>query len=125
MARHRNSRNVPPRPSCKKLETRPDLFKNVSRPDGGAYFNHNGLLFQPVPELKKTADGLLRAQPFLATLSSDPSLRGVMEGFAFVTRGVRVKAGTFDDFDRPMVQLSAARNQYWRASRRIFPGALC
>lgn len=92
----------------KKLETRPDLFKNVSRPDGGAYFNHNGLLFQPVPELKKTADGLLRAQPFLATLSSDPSLRGVMEGFAFVTRGVRVKAGTFDDFDRPMVQLSAA-----------------
>jgi hypothetical protein len=31
-----------------------------------------------------------------------------MEGFSSVTRGVRAKAGTFDDFDRPMVQLSAA-----------------
>ena len=92
----------------KKLLTRPDLFESVERPDGGAYFNRNGLLFQPVPEVARTADGILKAQPFLATLTGDPSLRGVMEGFGQVTRGVRAKAGTFDDFDRPMVQMSSA-----------------
>ncbi len=93
---------------AKRLATRPDLFESVQRPDGGAYFNRNALLFQPVPQVSRAVDGLLRAQPFLATLTADPSLRGVMDGFAFVTRGVRSKAGTFDDFDRPMVQLSSA-----------------
>ena len=93
---------------AKKLATRPDLFESVERPDGGPYFSRNGLLFRSVPELSRTADGLLRAQPFLGTLTADPSLRGIMEGFAFVTRGVRAKAGSFDDFDRPMVQLSSA-----------------
>lgn len=93
---------------AKKLATRKDLFKSVERPDGGSYFNRNALLFQPVADVSRTADGLLRAQPFLGTLAADPSLRGVMEAFSFVTRGVRSKAGTFDDFDRPMVALSTA-----------------
>ena len=91
---------------AKKLTTRPDLFRAVQRPDGGAYFNRNALLFLPVAQVSKTADGLLRAQPFLATLTADPTLRGVMEAFSFITRGVRAKAGTLDDFDRPMVEFS-------------------
>ncbi len=91
-----------------KLATRPDLFRSVERPDGGSYFNRNALLFQPVAQVEQTTAGLLRAQPFLATLTADPTLRGVMEAFSAVTRGVRAKAGTFDEFDRPMVQLSDA-----------------
>ncbi|MGA3303726.1 MAG: MMPL family transporter [Methylovirgula sp.] len=90
----------------KTLATRPDLFKRIERPDGGPYFNRNGLLFQPVPEVAKTSDGLLRAQPFLGTLTADPSLRGVMDAFSFINRGVRSKAGTYNDFDRPIVQFS-------------------
>ncbi len=93
---------------AKKLATRPDLFRSVERPDGGPYLNRNAFLFQPLAKVSRTMDGLLRAQPFLATLTADPSLRGVMEAFAFVPRGVRTKAGSFDDFDRPMVTLSAA-----------------
>ncbi|WOJ91070.1 MMPL family transporter [Methylocapsa polymorpha] len=91
-----------------KLATRPDLFESVLRPDGGPYFNQNALMFLPVPALQRTMDGLYKAQPFLGALVSDPSLRGIMDAFAFINRGVRAKAGTLDDFDRPMVALADA-----------------
>jgi uncharacterized protein len=91
-----------------KLEPRHDLFEFITRPDGGPYFQRNAFLFLPTPEVAKTTEGLMRSQPFLANVAADPSLRGIMEAFAFVNRGVRAKAGTYDDFDRPMVALSDA-----------------
>jgi hypothetical protein len=90
----------------KTLEGRPDLFSFVLRPDGGPYFNKEGLLFLPQGEVKSTVQGLVRAQPFLVALSADPTLRGIADAFSFIDRGVKAKAGTFDDFDRPMVALS-------------------
>lgn len=89
-----------------RLQTRPDLFTSVSRPDGGPYFNQNGLLFLPLEEVRDTVQNLFRAQPFLVALSADPSLRGTMGAFSFVNRGVKAGAGTFDDFSRPIVALS-------------------
>ncbi len=91
-----------------KLRERHDLFDTVNQPDTGPYFEQNALLFQPVAQVQRTAGGLLRAEPFLAVLTSDPTLRGVAQAFSFITRGVRSNVGTFDDFDRPMVSLSAA-----------------
>jgi uncharacterized protein len=91
-----------------KLRSRPDLFNTVGQPDTGPYFERNALLFQPVAAVQRTIGGLLRAEPFLAVLGSDPTLRGVAEGFSFINRGVRSNAGTFDDFDKPMVSLSTA-----------------
>jgi hopanoid biosynthesis associated RND transporter like protein HpnN len=91
-----------------KMKARPDLYTSVERPDGGPYFNKNGLLFLPVEDIKEAMGGLMRAQPFLAALASDRSLRGIMDAFGFVNRGVRAKAGTLDDFDRPIVSLSGA-----------------
>ncbi len=91
-----------------RLETRPDLFSSVLRPDGGPFFNKNGLLYLPVSEVQSTVDGLFKAQPFLSVLASDQSLRGVTDAFSFINRGVRTKAGTYDDFDRPLVALGDA-----------------
>jgi hopanoid biosynthesis associated RND transporter like protein HpnN len=91
-----------------KMRMRGDLFQSVERPDGGPYFNKTGLLFLPVDQVKQTVGGLMQAQPFLAVLAADRSLRGIMDAFAFVNRGVRAKAGTLDDFDRPIVALSGA-----------------
>ncbi|HTJ03076.1 MAG TPA: MMPL family transporter, partial [Methylovirgula sp.] len=105
---------------AKKLQTRTDLFQLVQRPDGGDYFNQNALLFQPVPALKQSMQGLLRAQPFLAALTGDPSLRGVVDAFGFVNRGVRSHAGTFDDFDRPMVQMSQTLEDILAGKRTFF-----
>ncbi len=91
-----------------KLAARTDLFQSVDRPDGGPYFDQNSFLFQSVPEVQRTVGGLMKAEPFLAALAADPTLRGVMDAFSYINRGVRAKAGTFDDFDRPMVSLSSA-----------------
>jgi uncharacterized protein len=111
-----------------KLEPRHDLFQFLMRPDGGPYFQRNAFLFPPTPEVARTTEGLMRAQPFLATLAADPSLRGVMDAFSFVNRGVRYKAGTYDDFDRPIVALSdaldavlAGRKTYF-SWRQLFTG---
>jgi hopanoid biosynthesis associated RND transporter like protein HpnN len=91
-----------------KMAARPDLYNSVERPDGGPYFNKTGLLFLPVEEVKQSMEALMRAQPFIAALTSDRSLRGIMDAFGFVNRGVRAKAGTFDDFDRPIASFSSA-----------------
>lgn len=91
-----------------KLKSRPDLYSSVVRPDGGAYFNQTGLLFLPVSELRKTVSDLSRARAFLMALSSDPSLRGIVTAISYINQGVRAKAGTLDDFDRPMAEFSDA-----------------
>jgi len=91
-----------------QLKTRPDLFSSVLRPDGGPFFNKNGLMYLPVADVQNTIEGLFKAQPFLSVLASDQSLRGVTDAFSFINRGVRTKAGTYDDFDRPLVALDDA-----------------
>jgi hypothetical protein len=90
------------------LKRRPDLYKSVVRPDGGAFFNQSALLFFPAADLKGTVKELSRARAFLMALSSDPSLRGIVTAVSYINQGVRAKAGTLDDFDRPMVQFGDA-----------------
>jgi uncharacterized protein len=103
-----------------RLTTRPDLFKSVTRPDGGPYFDRVGLMFQPVSLVQRNVGGLLKTEPFLAALSSDPSLRGVMDAFAYINRGVRVQAGTFDDFARPIFVLSGALENVLAGRQQFF-----
>ena len=91
-----------------RLTTRPDLYQSVTRPDGGPYFDRVGLMFQPVADLQRSMGGLLKTEPFLAALASDPSLRGVMDAFSFINRGVRVQAGTYDTFAQPILALNGA-----------------
>ena len=91
-----------------RLKRRPDLYQSVMRPEGGPYFNQAALLFPPVADLKRTMQGLSRAKPFLVALAYDPSLRGVVKAVSFINEGVRKKAGTLDDFDRPLALLGDA-----------------
>jgi hopanoid biosynthesis associated RND transporter like protein HpnN len=90
------------------LKRRPDLYQSVMRPEGGPYFDQNGLLFEPVADLQRTLNGLYQARPFLMALAYDPSLRGIVKAVSFINEGVHKKAGTLDDFDRPMAQLGDA-----------------
>src|ERR1019366_5597655 len=91
-----------------RLKRRPDLYQSVVRPEGGPYFNQNGLLFQPVADLRQTMKELSQARPFLMALASDPSLRGIVKAVSFINQGVHAKAGTLDDFDRPIALLGDA-----------------
>jgi len=78
------------------------LFSDVRRPDGGAFFDHNGLLFLPVKDVETTTQQLFKAQPFLGPLASDPSLRGVMESLSTVLLGVAQGQAKLSDIDSPM-----------------------
>ena len=54
-------------------------FRTVQRPDGGAFFDREGLLFGSTDAVKGSTKALIEAQPLLGPLASDPSLRGVVE----------------------------------------------
>ncbi|HTB01466.1 MAG TPA: MMPL family transporter [Bradyrhizobium sp.] len=68
-----------------------DLFPVVEQLDSGEFFDRNGLLYGSVAEVRKNAEGLAMAQPFIASLAGDPSLRGVMS--ALTTAAEAVQAG--------------------------------
>ena len=65
-----------------RMRERRDLFTYVRRPDGGEFFERNGLLFLSTSELQQVADKLIEAQPLLGTLAPDPSLRGLFDTLA-------------------------------------------
>jgi uncharacterized protein len=71
------------------LSKRSDLFRTVVQPDSGEFFQHNGLLFEPLSDVKKSVGGLVRAQFLIGTLAADPSLRGVMKALSFAADGVQ------------------------------------
>jgi hopanoid biosynthesis associated RND transporter like protein HpnN len=48
------------------------------RPDGGPFFDRNGLLLLPLAEVRETTEGLLKQQELLLALAGDPSLRGLL-----------------------------------------------
>jgi hopanoid biosynthesis associated RND transporter like protein HpnN len=89
-----------------KLKTQPTLFRSVRRPDGGDFFNRNGLLFLSGKEVRDTTAQLIKAQPFLGPLASDPSLRGLMNSLDTVLLGVGSGQASLADIDAPMRQLA-------------------
>src|SRR3981189_2059720 len=74
---------------AQSLSKNPDLFPVVEQPDSGEFFERNGLLFESPAEVRKTAEGLTRAQLFIVPLAGDPSLRGVMKTLSIAAQGVQ------------------------------------
>jgi hopanoid biosynthesis associated RND transporter like protein HpnN len=62
-----------------RLKARPDLFRVVRDPDGGAFLRKEGLLLLPLAEVKKKTDQLRQSYPLFAALTHDRSLRGLIE----------------------------------------------
>ena len=73
-----------------ELGSRSDLIRSVNRPDGGEFFERNGILFLSLGEVERTTADLISAQPFLGTLAADPTLRGVFRTFSQSLEGVRL-----------------------------------
>lgn len=90
----------------KKLLPQTDRFISIQRPGGGAFFDNNGLLFLPTPEVAKQTSQLASAAPIFDILVDDPSLRGltgVLEfGLAGAARGQYPK----DAMARPLNQVA-------------------
>jgi uncharacterized protein len=71
------------------LSKNPDLFPTVEQLDSGAFFERNGMLFDSPADVRKSAEGLTKAQPFIAALAGDPSLRGVMTALSYAAGAVQ------------------------------------
>jgi hypothetical protein len=63
----------------RSLSKRSDLFQTVEQPGSGDFFQHNGLLYEPLTSVRKSIGGLSSAQFLISALATDPSLRGVTE----------------------------------------------
>jgi len=83
-------------------------FRSVRRPDAGAFFATNGLLFGSVDDVRSTTSALIDAQPLLGPLAADPSLRGVSGALDTVLTGVERGATRLAVIDRPMARLAEA-----------------
>ncbi len=79
-----------------QLDREPELFASTFTPGAGPFFERHGLLYLDTDELALMADDLAAAQPFLAEITIDPSLRGV---FAQLTRAVEQGTAGRSGFD--------------------------
>lgn len=69
------------------LSAQSSLFHSVSRPDSGPFWAHEGLLFESTADVKRVIAQLLAVQPFLGSMASDPSLRGLTNTLSLMAQG--------------------------------------
>src|SRR4029077_17462148 len=85
-----------------RLSENSKLFKSVVQPGGGEFFRKNGLLFLPTAETEKVAGQIAQAEPLIAQLATDPSLRGLIEVLQMGLTGVELEKTTLDAMVRPL-----------------------
>jgi hopanoid biosynthesis associated RND transporter like protein HpnN len=90
------------------LAPRRDLYARVERPAAGPFFQRNGLLFLSTAEVRATTAALIRAQPLLAPVASDPSLRGVLDSLATGANAVAAGEASPDLIAAPIAALADA-----------------
>jgi uncharacterized protein len=80
---------------AERLAQRPDVIRNVFHPEGDPFFRRHGLLYLSVEDLQTLGSMMAGAQPLLAALSQDPSLRGLSQVLTLALRNID-RAGTPD-----------------------------
>jgi hopanoid biosynthesis associated RND transporter like protein HpnN len=90
------------------LSAQPGLFRSVERPDGGPFWAKNRLLFASTEDVKAVTAQLLKAQPFLGPMASDPSLRGLASALSLAIEGVNRGQASLQDLRTPIRTLADA-----------------
>src|SRR5580658_9941373 len=98
-----------------RLAEQKTLFKSVRQPDGGRFFEQNGLLFLSQADVQTFADQIVTAQPLIGTLAADPSLRGVFDALDLAAQGAVRESD-------PPPQLEAAFNTAAAATEAALEG---
>jgi uncharacterized protein len=89
------------------LATKPDLFRSIRDDLDSPFFHRNGLLYLQPDRVKQFTEELVRAQPVLAGLALDPSLRGLVDVTTQLLRYSKRGYFSLDDMARPL-DLAAA-----------------
>ncbi|MDB5396227.1 MAG: hopanoid biosynthesis-associated transporter HpnN [Rhodospirillales bacterium] len=90
-----------------KLKESP-LFTSVVRPDGGPFFDRNGLLLLPVAEVQNLADSMIKAQGLIGNIAADPSLRGLANTLSLFLEGVKRGDARRSDIAPALTAISGA-----------------
>ncbi len=90
------------------LGKQPALFQALRQPGGGPFFERNGLLYLPLAQTQSATEQIIAAQPFLGSLSADPTLRGAMDALSTALLGVERGAITLERLERPIGEFDAA-----------------
>jgi hopanoid biosynthesis associated RND transporter like protein HpnN len=88
------------------LSTQTKLFHSIQRPDGGPFWDHNRLLFASTQDVKSVIAQLLKVQPFLGSMASDPSLRGIANTLSLILRGLDNGEASPEDLRTPIRTLA-------------------
>ncbi len=91
-----------------RISERTDLFASVRRADGGPFFDRYGLLFLDTKALDQVSRSIIKAQPFIASLAADPSLRGLFDVLSLAMDGIAHKATDFASIERPLSTIASA-----------------
>jgi uncharacterized protein len=102
------------------LASRSDVIRSVSRPDGGEFFERNGILFLSLDEVQRTTADLISAQPFLGTMAADPTLRGVFRTLSQSLEGVRLGKAKLEDIGPALAALADALEILAKGERPAF-----
>src|SRR5258708_16100909 len=88
------------------LQPHRDVIRGVRRPDGGPFFDREGLLLLSTAQVQSATEQLIAAQPFLGALAGDPSLRGVMSTLSTLATGVEQGQTTVAAVGKPIAALA-------------------
>lgn len=105
---------------AQSLSKNPDLFPLVEQPDSGEFFERNGLLFEPLDDVKRSVEGLMKAQLLISTLASDASLRGVMTALSFAAEGVQARRIRLDQLAWPLSRADQTLNDVFSGKPATF-----
>ena len=92
----------------KVLSSRSDVIRTITQPDGGEFFARNGILFLTTDEVRRNTAELIAAQPFLGTLASDPTLRGVLRTLSQSIEGIGLGKSKLEDLRPALVAIADA-----------------
>ena len=92
---------------AQRLTKEPKYFHSVSDLADGEFFARNAWLFLPAAQVTRLTNGLGRAAPMIATLSGDPSLRGLTKGLSLALAGIQYHVVTLDDLAPSLSQAAA------------------
>jgi hopanoid biosynthesis associated RND transporter like protein HpnN len=85
-----------------KLQPQTDRFIWIRHPGGGPFFDTNGLLFLPTPEVARQTSQLASAAPIFDILIDDPSIRGLTGVLEFGLGGAQRGQYSRDAMARPL-----------------------
>src|SRR6476620_11279130 len=89
-----------------KLSDQKDHFHSILEAGGGPFFQKNGLLFLPTPEVVALTKKLGEAKPLIQTLAQDSNLRGLTTALNYGLIGARMNHYTLDDLSGTLNMVS-------------------